>query len=230
MKKYNKIKSFFLMVLIALGMTSCLNDLNIQPIDPSIIQTFKQDEVFAKVYASWAVTGQNVTGESDITLNAGEDEGRTALYRIIWNLNELPTDNAHCAWGDAEIVKLQENLFTTDNALIKYGYSRLFIGIVTANHFLAATEAKTDEATLKQRAEVRFLRALSYSYLIDLYGNVPFVDKITADAPLQMPRAELFNWLEEELLDLEPDLFEPKQALITEWTKRRLGCYLQDCI
>ena len=152
-----------------------MNGIDDSPIDPSTIQTFNQEGVFAKVYAGWALSGQSVTGDADITLAAGEDEGRTVLYRCLWNMNELPTDEAICAWGDGEVVKLQSNQFTTDNALIKYCYSRLLINITTANLFLKETESKADDVTLKQRAEVRFLRAMDYYYLLDFYGNVPFV-------------------------------------------------------
>lgn len=212
MKRLNKISIYIVSIAMAVGMSSCLNGIDDSPIDPSTIQTFNQEGVFAKVYAGWALSGQSVTGDADITLAAGEDEGRTVLYRCLWNMNELPTDEAICAWGDGEVVKLQSNQFTTDNALIKYCYSRLLINITTANMFLQETEGKTDDATLKQRAEVRFLRAMDYYYLLDFYGNVPFVTSIITDAPKQIKRANLFWWLKAELKSIESEMYDAKQA------------------
>lgn len=212
MKRINKLYMYIISIAMSFGMVSCLNSINDTPIDPSKIMTFNQEEVFAKVYAGWALSGQQVTGAADITLNSGEDEGRTVLYRCLWNMYELPTDEAICQWGDGEVVKLQSNSFTTDNALIKYCYSRLYINIATANLFLQNTESLTDDATLKQRAEVRFIRALDYYYLMDLYGNVPFVTSVVVDPPKQILRADLFAWIKTELQAIENDMYAPKQA------------------
>lgn len=212
MKRINKLYIYIISIAMSFGMVSCLNSIDDTPIDPSKVMTFNQEEVFAKVYAGWALSGQQVTGAADITLNSGEDEGRTVLYRCLWNMYELPTDEAICQWGDGEVVKLQSNSFTTDNALIKYCYSRLYINIATANLFLQNTGSLTDDATLKQRAEVRFIRALDYYYLMDLYGNVPFVTAVVVDPPKQILRADLFAWIKTELQAIENDMYAPKQA------------------
>ena len=53
------------------------------------------------------------------------------------------------------------------------------------------------------RAEARFLRALSYWHAIDLFANVPFVtenDPVGAFFPPQIMRADLFDYVESELL------------------------------
>jgi len=39
---------------------------------------------------------------------------------------------------------------------------------------------------------------------------VPFIDKITDVAPLQIKRKDLFKWIESELLAVEPDMYEPR--------------------
>jgi hypothetical protein len=59
----------------------------------------------------------------------------------------------------------------------------------------------------------RFLRALAYYYGIDLYGNMPFVteaDLPGAYFPPQKSRAELFAYVESELLAIKPDMGEPR--------------------
>ena len=50
-------------------------------------------------------------------------------------------------------------------------FNRLYIQIAQCNNFLIQTEGKDDEESLTQRAEVRFIRALDYYYLIDFSIN-----------------------------------------------------------
>ncbi|KAA6310751.1 RagB/SusD family nutrient uptake outer membrane protein, partial [termite gut metagenome] len=58
------------------SMASCANDLDISPIDPSVNLDFSQDEVFAKLYATMALTGQEgPAGDGDVS---GIDEGTSA--------------------------------------------------------------------------------------------------------------------------------------------------------
>jgi len=89
----------------------------------------------------------------------------------------------------------------------------LYFIVSVSNHFLEKTEGKNDAISLKQRAEVRFLRALAYYYLMDNFGNVPFTEIVTiATAPPQIKRADLFNWLKRELKAIENEMYEPRQA------------------
>lgn len=87
-----KIKSTLLALLsvvLSINLTSCVNDLDVTPIDPSVTQTFNQNSVFAKVYSSLALTGQEgAAGTPDINTSV-IDEGTSSFIRLIWNLNEL---------------------------------------------------------------------------------------------------------------------------------------------
>ncbi|MDX1409659.1 MAG: hypothetical protein R3330_16035, partial [Saprospiraceae bacterium] len=95
-------------------------------------------------------------------------------------------------------------------------YSRVFYQIVLCNEFLRETsDAKLNErgvdANLRAeiqgyRAEARFLRALSYWHALDLFRNVPFVteeDAVGSFFPEQIQAADLFNYIESELLAIE---------------------------
>ena len=113
MKINNKYYLYILSFIFGLGLVSCVNDLNLKPIDPSTIQEFNQDEVFTKVYATWSLAGQE--GEDGNLDIEGLDGGRFGLTRSLWNCNELPTDEALCAWGDAEVVSLNKVDFTSLN-------------------------------------------------------------------------------------------------------------------
>jgi len=150
--------------------TSCTGDLDVDPsIDPTTNITYDQSQLFNKVYANLGLTGQQgPSGNQDI---AAGDEGTCGFVRLVWNLQELPTDEAHCCWGDGGLTTLNEATWGASNEFIGYYYYRLYFGITTANFFLQETESKTDAETVTQRAEVRFLRALYYYYLLDGYGN-----------------------------------------------------------
>ncbi len=206
--RHNKIIITILSIFLGVGLTSCVNDLNVTPIDPSSIQTFDQDAVFAKVYASLALSGQQgPSGKGDLS---GVDEGTSSFIRLIWNLNELSTDEAICSWGDPGIPELNFNKWTASHDQVNGIYARFYFGVSLCNLFLQETASMTDAKTVKQRAEVRFLRALNYYYLMDLFGNVPFTEVVSLDPPKQISRADLFAWIETELKTIEPDLSAPR--------------------
>ena len=79
-----------------------------------------------------------------------------------------------------------------------------------SNSFLEQTASVTDDNTVKQRAEVRFIRALHYYNLLDMYGNVPFATTVSADLPKQISRADLFIWIENELKEIQNDMYQNK--------------------
>ena len=206
-----KYKAAVLVVLLAVGLsTSCVSDLDVEPIDPSVTQTFEQDGVFAKIYATLALTGQEgPAGRGDVD---GIDEGTSAFVRLIWNLNELTTDEAICSWGDPGIPEMNFNRWSSSHDQITGVYGRFYFNVTLCNHFLEQTEGMTDDKTVKQRAETRFLRALNYFYLMDFFGSVPFTEVVAIEAPKQISRADLFDYVEKELTECEADMYDPKQA------------------
>ncbi|MBP7369188.1 MAG: RagB/SusD family nutrient uptake outer membrane protein, partial [Paludibacteraceae bacterium] len=206
----NKYLNIFGVLLVAFTFHACINDLDVTPINPQVTQTFNQDQVFAKVYAAYALTGQEgPAGNNDIDI---VDEGRFSLYRSLWNCNELSTDESACAWGDAEVIDLNQNTWTAGNFSTEALYARLYFIVSISNHFLEETAGITDEKTVKQRAEVKFLRALAYYYLMDNFGNVPFTTIVGTEMPHQIKRADLFAWIKGELIAIEKDMYEPRQA------------------
>lgn len=206
----NKIKWYMLTLILGLGLSSCIQDLDIEPIDPSVVQTFNEHDVFTKVYAAWGLTGQEgPAGNNDIDI---DDEGRFSLYRTLWVTQQLPTDETVCAWGDIEVVTMNRSSFTSTNPALKGLYARLYFVITIANHYLSETAALTEGEIATKQAEVRYLRALAYYYLMDVFGNVPFTTVVSAVAPEQILRKDLFDWLENELVEIEPALSEVKQA------------------
>ncbi len=101
-------------------------------------------------------------------------------------------------------------------------YYRIFYQISLCNEFIReSSDAKLDERGISgankteiqtYRAEARFLRALSYWHALDMFGNVPFVtedDIVGSFFPEQISRADLFDYIESELLAIEDLLVTP---------------------
>lgn len=193
---------------LIVGTSSCVNDLDVDPtIDKSTTMELDRDGLFTKIYANMALTGsQGPAGSGDI---ADIDEGMSDFSRQLWNANELPTDEAICSWGDAGIPEYNYGTWDASHNMVTCLYYRLYYGITVANFFLSETESMTDETTMQMKAEARFLRALYYAYAIDLFGNVPFLTTLSADNAPQAKRADVFNFIVEELLECEKDMKEP---------------------
>ncbi|MDP4238747.1 MAG: RagB/SusD family nutrient uptake outer membrane protein [Bacteroidota bacterium] len=210
MKKVTK--KFYLystLIILSTSLFSCVNDLNVTPIDPSINQQFNQSEVFAKIYAGFQLTGlQGPTGNPDVSAS---DEGNFGMYRAYWNMNELGTDEACWPYeANPGILGIQTNSPNSSNAFIQNFYEYAFIEITMCNSFLEQTAGKTDDATIKERAEIRFLRALHYYNLMDFFGNVPFATTVSTTLPKQILRADLFNWIRSELMAIQPNMYQDR--------------------
>lgn len=195
---------------LALSVTSCVGDLDVEPINPNLTQKFYQDEVFTKIYATMAMTGnEGPAGMGDVD---GLDEGTSGFYRLIWNMSELATDEAICNWGDPGVPEMNFMRWGASHDQITGLYGRLNFDVTLCNHFLEQTEGISDEKSVKQRAEVRFMRALNYYYLLDFFGNVPFTEKVSITPPQQIKRADLYAYIESELKAIENDMYEPRTA------------------
>ncbi len=226
-----KIKYNILALLaMAFGLSSCVDDLNTVPIDPDIETSetvYGSPESYleglAKVYGAFVVQGQNGGNGTEIE---GVDGGLSTFARGYWNCQELPADHAICAWGDNYVTEMNNMSWTTvENGNIKATYYRIMFTVTIANEYLKQTTTEkldirgtSDELRADiqgYRAEVRALRALIWSYGLDLFGNMPFVteaDPIGYFLPEQISRADLFNYVESELLALssDPNLAAPK--------------------
>ncbi len=212
--KIRYIKQLFSAALIAslsLGVTSCINDLNISPIDPQTDGSFDQQGVFVKGYAMLGLTGQKgIAGSADLD---GQDEGESGFYRTTFNCNELPSDECLWAWQDNQDIPQFTNInWNSSSQRTEWVYVRLGYNITQYNFFLDQTEGKTDEETLRQRAEIRFLRALHYWYFLDLFGKAPFKEYFNNELPVEKKGADLYAYIQNELNDIEGNMYEPRQA------------------
>ena len=223
--KHIKFLSMFA-IAVMISFTACLNDLDVEPIDPSestATNVFKDENAYkralARVYATYAISGQR-GGGGGLPDIQGIDENFGNYLRQYWGLQQLPTDEAIMAWDDATIKDFHWHTWAPNDVFISAMYSRIFYAVSLANEFIRVSESAKGSASATFRveldhyqAEARFLRAFSYWHAIDMFGNVPFVteaDKPGAYFPKRITRTALFEYVETELKDLETKLAEPK--------------------
>lgn len=215
MKKYIR---HTLLLGATLVMGACVGDLDVTPIDPNLVTSanvYKTKEDYkkglAKLYATFALSGQQgPAGQPDI---AGIDEGFGNYLRQYWNCQELTTEEAVISWNDATIKDFHWQTWSATDGFISAVYSRIMYTVALSNEFIRATSGNSDPDVKKFHAEARFLRALAYYHAIDMFGNPPFVtekDLPGSYFPKQTTRAELFTYIESELIAIEPDLGAPK--------------------
>lgn len=218
----NIIKYSVALLTSAVVMSSCIGDLDTLPLNPTDNTSetaYKDRDSYLKgmayIYGYFALVSQNDPGTSDLNINT--TAGETELIRQYTMLNEVTADGVKCAWNDAYMNGLQYNKWTSaDNAALISVYSRCMKGITTCNEYFIQTaddklasrghnEFAAD--VHKFRAEARFLRALYYYILMDIYGNPPFATEanIGGDLPVQIGREGLYNWIENELVTLTTD-------------------------
>ena len=205
MKKKIFVKSAFVGIL-ALGMVSCADDLNQNPIDPKSSKTYNATELLAKQYATLGLTGQTgPAGKGDIS----NDEGESGFYRTTFNLEELCSDETIWAWqNDNDIPAITNIAWTSASDRVNWAYQRLAYDIQLYNFYLSETEGQKDDANVKSyRAEVRFLRALHYWYYLDLFRKAPFKTEYNpATLPVEKAGKDLYDWIDQELTEIEPEL------------------------
>ena len=96
--------------------------------------------------------------------------------------------------------------WTTDDTFIYAFYSRILMQVSATNEFIREAAKYGENVANRDEyiAEARVLRAIAYYHAIDNFGSIPFADEtsIVGSVPVQMSRAELYSWLENELLDI----------------------------
>ncbi len=214
MKKYITL----LLIFSIFAFASCVNDLDVEPKDPSSIlaDNVKDNpeylqQALAKIYASFVIAGQGGDGDKGADI-AAPDEAFFTTTRALWNLQEITTDEAICAWGDPGIADLNTQTWSPANPFLTALYQRLSLSVTYANNFISLTKESTDPEIAKYHAEARFLRALAYYWQMDLFGNPPFTTEdngVGKYYPEQIQRKDLFDFIVSELKAAEEVLGEP---------------------
>ena len=225
--KNNLYKQIIATVGAFVVLSSCNKTLDLLPTNDVTSATVYADangykQAFAKVYASYALTGNaGPAGNGDIQ---GIDEGTSDFLRLWWKAQELSTDEAVVSWGDPGIQDFHNMNWSASNPMLTGLYYRCYYQITLANDFIRQSADATvaskgitgvdAEAIKKYRAEARFLRAYQYSILMDLFGNIPFVtdaEALGSVLPKQRTRGEIFSYIETELKAIESTLVDARK-------------------
>lgn len=224
MKKFKiKLSSFLVAIGLSLTLSSCVDDLKQEPITEITAASLYKDfgnyeNLLAKLYGGLAVGGQEGgDGNGDI---ADIDGGFSNYMRLLYYMQVITTDEAVIGWNDGTLPEFHKMTWTSTNEFNNAMYYRLYTEIAFCNEFIrnttddmlsnnGITGSDLEEAKL-MRAEAKFLRAQAYYHLLDLYGNVPFVDETTLGTlPVQMTQLECFNYVETQLTEALEELAEP---------------------
>lgn len=229
MKYKNSIKFSFLTVMVLL-LGSCAKQLDLYPQnDLTPEKTYATADgyksVLAKIYGTMAITGNTgPAGQPDIS--GGLDEGsQVPFIRAFFNMQELPTDEAVCAWNDKTIKDFHNFKWTAADVFLYGMYARPIYNITLINEYLReSTPEKVSSRNINgqaaediaaSRGEARFLRAFNYWAMMDLFGKSTFIteaDKVGTDLPKEIERPALFAYIESELKAIENDLLPAKTA------------------
>lgn len=212
-----------ILIPILLFLVGC-QSLDIQPRNGlSEVVAFSNFEGYqsyiAKVYASLTLTGQfGAAGSADLSII--NDEGFSSYLRVWWKAQELTTDEAVIAWNDSGIRDLHNHAWGSSNQFVRVLYYRIYYTISLCNDFLRVSAelpsglTPTEEEEIENyRNEARFIRAMAHSHALDLYRSVPIITSISSNLPIQSTPQEVFDFISDELIDLENLILLPSEAV-----------------
>ncbi len=199
-------------LVLAAGMSSCVGDLNVTPLDPALNTADKalttEEDYFAllsQCYTGFATSGfKGPNGDNAIS---GVDGGFSQYFRGRYHLNGLTTDEAVCGWNDQTLQDLHGLNWTTSDVFVAAFYYRIAYQISAMNEFIRQANNATIDLPKKAQwiAEARALRAFCWLDAIDNFGGFPYADEtnsVGSTAPEYIDRANLFNYIESECKDL----------------------------
>lgn len=107
-------------------------------------------------------------------------------------------------WADGGAwTNLHQHTYNAETPNVGNTWNFLYNGVNTCNRLLFQLEPLEIDGKDALIAEIKTFRALYYYWLLDIFGNVPIVDRfdVPADyAPAKSSRQEVYNFVESELL------------------------------
>lgn len=201
------------------GLSGCVGDLEVQPLDQNLITAEEAysdpasyTKALMKIYSIWALHSQDgKNGTCDIS---GIDGGNSQILRSWFNLQEVSTDEAKCIWPNAWCSAINCLAWADEKNEAEEGVYQFGMYIVSlVNEFMKNVGNAPEEMRSQYAAEARFNRALAYYILMDAFGYPPFITENNySNSPSQVSREELFNFIESELNDIRGSLPEARQG------------------
>ena len=140
----------------AVSLTACVNDLDVTPIDPNLdtpenvlTSTEAYNQMLAKCYSGLSVSSPD--GDSGSPDIEGIDGGFGQYLRALYNMQELPTDEAVIGWNDQTLKDLHGLQWTSSDVFVSAAYSRVFYQISICNEVIRQIDkAGSNDALMQQ--------------------------------------------------------------------------------
>lgn len=166
-----------------------------------------------------------LSGPSDETFFVNQDELLIAVnglykYAAYSPLDAMPLnltvdDGTDIGWdrNNSALQSLGKGNHDSNNTYAKDIWTEAYRVIAKCNFVLDNIEKVKDKTTpaifSRSKAEARFLRAYTYQYLADYFGDVPLITTMLKleDAQIaKTPKAEIIDYVMKELTECAPDL------------------------
>jgi hypothetical protein len=174
-------------------------------------------QVSSNDYGSTPAEVETIVGGAYSSLRGFRDDTSNSYptCEYVFFLNEVASDEATIPtrgtdWYDGgRYQDTQRHQFTAENPMVLSSWRYCFQGIASVNGIIYQVDQSelSEEAKLPIFSELKALRAYYYYLLIDMFGNVPIVtDFEETELPINSNREEVFNFIEQELINSIPYL------------------------
>ncbi|MCG8578782.1 MAG: RagB/SusD family nutrient uptake outer membrane protein [Bacteroidales bacterium] len=194
-----KIKLYSLIVLVALGMVSCDDYLDTEPISQIASNGFYKNTAEVEAGLMSMYDGfQSYDKSNDIF-------GPDILPREF-ALTEMRSDNTKSKNSEGEWAQFQDMNVDVSNGTVSNYWLVNYNNIYRANVVMANLSAVSDESVRAQfEAEAKFGRALCHFNMVRAYGDVPIVDKIVDPEDnttnIRQPSNEVYDFIIQDLTE-----------------------------
>tara|TARA_R110002049_G_scaffold307038_1_gene506544 strand:+ start:58381 stop:59826 length:1446 start_codon:yes stop_codon:yes gene_type:complete len=160
-----KMKRIFLPIILVLTFFGCSSELDLLPLNTVTEPTF------------WKTSDDAITGVNGVYNTLADNY----QYRDFYMHSDAITNNGYSQYTFNSYLEMSDGSgFDSSSAIPTQVWNRCYEGIVRANRVITYITDIEMDANLKNRilGESRFLRALFYTTLINLYGDVPLILEI----------------------------------------------------
>jgi starch-binding outer membrane protein, SusD/RagB family len=130
-----------------------------------------------------------------------------ASHNSIWSDQEVSTDELMIPWrgkdweDGEQWIRMHQHNYNAKEASFNNSWALCYDGILTCNRLLYQLNAANATKAAQFVPELKTLRAYYYTFLLDMFGNVPIVTDFPSksDNPENSTRAKVFEFIETEL-------------------------------
>ena len=229
MKTINKISIFALAAALTLSTSGCSGFL-----DEDLKKDLAPDNTYTSTYG-FEVGATGLYAWARAEFSTWDNDGAfTHSQACPYEALQVATDIVVAAHKDGSLLPFENLSYTTSQAYVESYWKWAYGLISSANELLEYSEhddVKWDADTDKifYQATARFFRAYAYRYLVYLYGDVTYVDKVETSFKIDFtrtPKTEVLQHMIDDLtfaaeyLPANPDNVEVGK--LTKWAALHL--------